>query len=323
MAEDAEIEMRDEYELKNLRPSRHVIPLSEDDREYLRGKARAGDARAWRKLAGEQIRAAEQAIIAHWTLVTHEGVAPQGEYWYDAPEYDEIADGRGWFCGERYARKKTLTVKEVERAREIMERAQALAARLDAILRDHAAAQGWSDEELAERREVALYGARQARVTRAEPDPDEAHFVRYEVPDSYQEREKFRDEALRRDTIMRREMAAQEIRDAMEAFFGYRVIVHGDDALVATQRVRAGFYGEGAGTPKPLGEWLDWVNSPEFPEVLELDQADELWHACKRAEAVKDEYNALVEAHLASRGDPGDAIERRRMETAALWAAAA
>ncbi|HEY0023666.1 MAG TPA: hypothetical protein VGB24_12170 [Longimicrobium sp.] len=210
MAEDAEIEMRHEYELRNLRPSRHAIPLTEDDREYLRGKAHRGDARAWRALAGEQIRAAEQAIIAHWTLVRHDGAPPEGESWYDAPEYDEIADGRAWFCGERYARKKTLTVKEVQRAREIMERAQALAARLDATVRDHATAQGWSDEEFAERREVALYGRRRARVTWGEPDPDEAHFVRYEVPDSYQEREKFREESLRLDAIMRRDMAAQD-----------------------------------------------------------------------------------------------------------------
>lgn len=316
-------DMAPEYDIRCWKPARHLIPLTEDDREYLRGKARTGDARAWSQLAGEQLRAAQQAIIAHWTLVRHSGGEPEGQCWRDAPEYDEIADGRAWFCGEEYPRKRTLTSDEAERARAIMERARALAARLEAIVRDHAAAQGWSDEEFAERREVALYGRRRARVTRAEPDPDEAHFVRYEVPDSYQEREKFWEESLRLDAIMRRDMAAQEIRDAMEAFFGYRVIVHGDDAGVAAQRVRAGFYGGGAGNPKPLGEWLEWVNSPDFPEVLEVEKADELWHAFKRAEAVKDEYNGLVEAHLASRGDRGDAIERRRMETAALWAAAA
>jgi hypothetical protein len=216
-----------------------------------------------------------------------------------------------------------LTPDEVERAREIMERARALAARLEAIVRDHAIAQGWSEEEFAGRREVALYGRRRAMLTRAERRPDEAHFVRFEVPDSYQEREKFWEESLRLDTIMRRDMAAQEIRDAMEAFFGYRVIVHGDDAAVAAQRVRTGFYGGGAGDPKPLGEWLEWLNSPDFPEVLEVDKGDELWDAFERAEAVKVEYNGLVEAHLASHGDEGDTIERRRMETAALWAAAA
>lgn len=323
MLKNDDDDMAPEYDVRCWKPGRDRFPLSDADREYLRGKAHHGDARAWRELAGRQIRAAEQAIIAHWTLVRHSGNEPEGQCWRDAREYDEIADGRAWFCGEEYPRKRTLTSDEAERARAIMERARALAARLEAIVRDHAAAQGWSDEEFAERREVALYGRRRARVTRAEPDPDEAHFVRYEVPDSYQEREKFWEESLRLDAIMRRDMAAQEIRDAMEAFFGYRVIVHGDDAGVAAQRVRAGFYGGGAGNPKPLGEWLEWVNSPDFPEVLELDKADELWHAFKRAEAAKDEYNAMVEAHLASRGDRDDAIERRRMETAALWAAAA
>lgn len=329
MLRDDDDDMAAEYDVRCWKPGWHYIPLTEEDREYLGVKARNGDARAWSELAGEQIRAAEQAIIAHWMLVRHSRGEPEGQCWRDAPEYDEIADGRAWFCGESYARKKTLTVKEAERAREIMERARALAARLEAIVRDHADAQGWSDEEFAERREVALYGRRRARRARravaapVEDDPNEAHFVRYEVPDSYAEREKFWEESLRLDTLMRRDLAKQEIREAMEAFFGYRVIVHGDDAGVAAERVRTGFYGGDAGSLKPLGEWLEWVNSPDFPEVLELDKADELWHACKRAEAVKDEYNALVEAHLASRGDRGDAIERRRVETAALWAAAA
>jgi hypothetical protein len=322
MLRDDDDDMAAEYDIRCWKPGRDRFPLTEDDREYLHGKVRAGDSRAWRELAGEQIRAASQAIIGHWTLVRHSGGEPEGQCWRDAPEYDEIADGRAWFCGEEYPRKRPLTPDEVERAREIMERARALAARLEAVVRDYAAAQGWSEEEFAERREVALYGRRRAVSPRVKDDPDEAHFVRYEVPASYAEREKQWEEEIRRETVRRRDMAAKEIRDAMEAFFGYRVIVHGDDAGVAAQRVRAGFYGGGAGDLKQLGEWLEWVNSPDFPEVLEVGKADELWHAFKRAEAVKDEYNALVEAHLASRGDR-DAIERRRMETAALWAAAA
>ncbi|HEY0035270.1 MAG TPA: hypothetical protein VGB66_01220 [Longimicrobium sp.] len=323
MQRDDDDDMAPEYDVRCWKPIRDHFPLTEEDREYLHGKARDGDARAWRELAGEQLRAAQQAIIAHWTLVRHNGVEPECQCWKDTPEYNEIADDRAWFCGEEYPRKRTLTTEEAERAREIMGRAEALAVRLEAIVRDHATAQGWSDEEFAERREVALYGRRRAVSPRVKDDPDEAHFVRYEVPASYAEREKQWEEEIRRETVRRRDMAAQEIRDAMEAFFGYRVIVHGDDAGVAAQRVRAGFYGGGAGSPKPLGEWLEWVNSPEFPEVLELDKADELWHAFKRAEAVKEEYNALTEAHLASGGDGGDAIERRRVETAALWAAAA
>lgn len=325
MVNDADFEMRDEYDLRNLRPSRHVIPLTDEDREYLRRKAADGDARAWRELAGEQIRAAEQSIIAYWTLVKHNGVEPEGEYWYDAPEYDEIVDDRAWFCGESYPKKKTLTVEEAERAREIMERARALAARLEAIVRDHATAQGWSDEEFAERLEVALYGRRRTPPAEVEDDPDEAHFVRYEVPASYEEREKFWEEAARRDTIMRRDMIAQEIRDAQAALFAYRVIVHGDAPATAAQRVRAAFYGTGSGRPagQALGERLEWLTGPEYPEVLEGDQLDEVWEVFKRAEALKDEYNGLVEAHLAARGDRDDAIERRRTETAALWAAAA
>jgi hypothetical protein len=323
MPRDDDAEIAPEYDVRCWKPVRDFFPLNDEDREYLRGKAREGDARAWRELAGEQIRLASQAIIAHWTLVRHNGVEPNGQCWRDAPEYEQIADDRGWFCGEEYSKKKKLTVEEAERAREIMERARALAARLEAIVRDHATARGWSDEELVERREVALYGRRRAVAARVEPDPDEAHFVRYEVPDRYAEREKFWEEEARRETIERRDMAAQEIRDAMAAFFAYRVIVRGDEAGLAAQRVRAGFYGGGAGNLLGLGEWLEWANSPHFPEVLEVDKADELWHVFRRAEAVKDEYNGLVEAHLTSLGDPGDAIERRRTETAALWAAAA
>jgi hypothetical protein len=321
--DDDDADMAPEYDVRCWKPGWHYIPLTEEDREYLRGKARDGDARAWRELAGEQVRAAEQAIIAHWTLVRHNGVEPEGQCWRDAPECDAIADARAWFCREEYFRQNTLTSEEVERARGIMERARALAARLEAIVRDHATAQGWSDEEFAERREVALYGRRRPVTARVDGDPAEAHFVRYEVPASYAEREKFWEEALRRDTDQRREMAAQEIRDAMEAFFSYRVIVHGDEPGIAAQRVRTAFYGGGAASGERLGEWLEWVTSSEFPEVLEVHKADELWDVFKRAEALKDEYNGLVEAHLAARGDRDDAIERRRMETAALWAAAA
>lgn len=271
-------------------------------------------------MAGEQIRAASQAIIAHWALVRHSGGEPEGQCWRDAPEYDEIADGRAWFCGEEYPRKRPLTPDEVERAREIMERARALAARLEAIVQDHAVSQGWSDEEFAERREVALYGRRRARVTRAEPDPDEAHFVRSEVPDSYEEREKFWEAEARREAIRLRDMAAQEIRNAMAAFFAYRVIVHGDAAPVAAQGVRAAFYD---GPAQELGRGWEWLTSAEYPELLEGDQINAVWELLNRAEEVHEEYNGLVEAHLASRGDRGDAIERRRVETAALWAAAA
>ncbi len=320
MLKNDDDDMAPEYDIRCWKPGRDRFPLSEADREYLRGKAHDGDARAWRELAGRQIRAAEQAIIAHWTLVRHSDGEPEGQCWRDAPEYDEIADGRAWFCGESYAKKKKLTSDEAERAREIMERARALAARLEAVVTDYAAAQGWSDEEFAERREVALYGRRRARVTRAEPNPDEAHFVRYEVPDSYEEREKFWEDEARREAIRLRDMAAQEIRNAMAAFFAHRVIVHGDAPPIAAQRVRAAFYD---GQAQDLGRALEWLTSAEYPEVLEGDQLTGVWEMRNRAEKVHEEYNALVEAHLASRGDRGDAIERRRMETAALWAAAA
>jgi Cu2+-containing amine oxidase len=201
-----------------------------------------------------------------------------------------------------------------------MERARALAARLDAIVRDHATARGWSDEEFAERREVALYGRRRTVAAPVEDDPDEAHFVRSEVPAGYEEREKFFEEEARREAIRLRDMAAQEIRNAMGAFFAYRVIVHGDAAAIAAQGVRAAFYD---GQAQDLGRALEWLTSAEYPEVLEGDQLTGVWEMLNRAEAIHEEYNGLVEAHLASRGDRGEAIERRRMETAALWAAAA
>jgi hypothetical protein len=320
MLRDDDDDMAPEYDVRCWKPGWHYIPLTEKDRAYLWGKASTGDARAWSELAGEQIRAAEQAIIAHWTLVRHSGGEPEGQCWRDAPEYDEIADDRAWLCREEYPRKRTLTAEEAERAREIMERARALAARLEAIVRDHAAAQGWSEEEFAERREVALYGRRRTVAAPAKDDPDEAHFVRYEVPDGYEEREKFWEKEARREAIRLRDMAAQGIRNAMAAFFAYRVIVHGDAPPIAAQRVRAAFYD---GEAQDLGRGLEWLTSTEYPEVLEGDQLTGVWELLNRAEAVHEEYNGLVEAHLASRGDQGDAIERRRMETAALWAAAA
>ena len=313
-------DMAPEYDVRCWKPGRPRFPLNEEDRAYLRGKAEHGDARAWKAIAGEQIRLASQAIIAHWTLVRHAGGEPEGECWRDAPEYDEIADGRAWFCSDEYFEKKVLTSAEVNRAREIIERARALAARLDAIVRDHATAQGWSDEEIVERREVALYGRRRAVVPRVKDDPAEAHFVRYEVPDGYEEREKFWEEEARREAIRLRDMAAQGIRNAMAAFFAYRVIAHGDPPPIAAQRVRAAFYDDQA---QNLGRRLEWLTSPEYPEVLERDQLNVVWDLLDRAEAVHEEYNGLTEAHLASQGGQGDAIERRRMETAALWAAAA
>jgi hypothetical protein len=320
MLQDDDDDMAPEYDIRCWKPGRPRFPLNEEDQAYLRGKAEHRDARAWKAIAGEQIRLASQAIIAHWTLVRHSGGEPEGQCWRDAPEYDEIADGRAWFCGEHYFKKKTLTVEEVERAREIMERARALAARLEAIVRDHATAQGWSDEEFAERREVALYGRRRTVAAPVGDDPDEAHFVRSEVPDRYEEREKFWEEEARREAIRLRDMAAQGIRNAMAAFFAYRVIVHGDAPPIAAQRVRAAFYD---GQPKDLGRGLEWLTSAEYPEVLEGGQLTGVWELLDRAEAVHEEYNGLIEAHLASQGDQGDAIERRRMETAALWAAAA
>jgi hypothetical protein len=320
MLGDDDDDMAPEYDVRCWKPGWHYIPLTEEDREYLRGKARSRDARAWSELAGEQLRAAEQAIIAHWTLVRHNGVEPKGECWKDAPEYDEIADDRAWLCGEEYPRKRALTPDEAERAREIMERARALAARLGAIVRDHATAQGWSEAEFAERREVALYGRRRTVAAPVEDDPHEAHFVRSEVPDRYEERERFWEGEARREAIRLRDMAAQGIRNAMAAFFAYRVIVHGDEPPIAAQRVRAAFYD---GQAQDLGRGLEWLTSAEYPEVLEVDQLNVVWDLLDRAEAVHEEYNGVIEAHLASRGDPGDAIERRRMETAALWAAAA
>lgn len=320
MPRDDDDDMAPEYDVRCWKPGWHYIPLTEEDREYLRGKARNGDARAWSELAGEQLRAAEQAIIAHWTLVRHNGAEPDGQCWKDAPEYDEIADDHAWLCGEEYPRKRPLTSDEAERAREIMERARALAARLESIVRDHAAAQGWSDEEFAERREVALYGRRRPVAAPVEDDPDEAHFVRSEVPDSYEEREKFEEEESRREAIRLRDMAAQGIRNAMAAFFAYRVIVHCDAPPIAAQRVRAAFYD---GQALDLGGGLEWLASAEYPEVLEGEQLTAVWELLDRAEAVHEEYNGLVEAHLASGGDGGEAIERRRVETAALWAAAA
>jgi hypothetical protein len=320
MLREDDDDMAAEYDVRCWKPGRDRFPLNDEDREYLHGKARDGDARAWRELAGEQVRAAEQAIIAHWTLVRHSGGEPEGQCWKDAPEYDEIADDRAWFCGEHYFKKKTLTTEEVERARDIMERARALAARLEVMVRDHATAQGWSEAEFVERREVALYGRRRAVAAPVEDDPDEAHFVRSEVPDRYEEREKFFEKEARREAIRLRDMAAQEIRNAMAAFFAYRVIVHGDAPPIAAQGVRAAFYD---GQAQDLGRALEWLTSAEFPEVLEGDQLTGVWEMLNRAEEVHEEYNALVEAHLASRGDRGDAIERRRMETAALWAAAA
>jgi hypothetical protein len=320
MQRDDDDDMAPEYDVRCWKPMRDYFPLTEEDRDYLRGKARDGDARAWRDLAGEQLRTAQQAIIVHWTLVRHNGVEPEGQCWKDAPEYDEIADDRAWFCGEHYFKKKTLTAEEVERAREIMERARALATRIEAIVKDHAAAQGWSDEEFAERREVALYGRRRPAAAPVEGDPDEAHFVRSKVPDGYEERERFWEEEARREAIRLREMAAQGIRSAMAACFAYRVIVHVDEPPIAAQRVRAAFYD---GQAQDLGRALEWLTSAEYPEVLEGDQLTGVWEMLDRAEAVHEEYDGLIEAHLASRGDRDDAIKRRRMETAALWAAAA
>ena len=320
MQRDDDDDLAPEYDVRCWKPMRDHFPLTQEDRDHLRRKARGGNAQAWRDLAGEQLRAAQQAIIAHWTLVRHNGVEPEGQCWKDAPEYDEIADGRAWFCGEHYFEKKTLTTEEVEHARGIMERARALAARLELIVRDHASAQGWSNEELADRREVALYGRRRAVAAKVEHNADEAHFVRYQVPDRYAEREKFWEEEARREAIRLRDMAVQGIRNAMAAFFAYRVIVHGDAPPIAAQRVRAAFYD---GQAQDLGRGLEWLTSAEYPEVLEGDQLNVVWELLDRAEAVHEEYNGLIEAHLASQGDQGDAIERRRMETAALWAAAA
>jgi hypothetical protein len=68
---------------------------------------------------------------------------------------------------------------------------------------------------------------------------------------------------------------------------------------------------------------LEWLTSAEYPEVLEGDELTGVWNMLTRAQEAHEEYDGLIEAHLASGGDGGDAIERRRMETAALWAAAA
>jgi hypothetical protein len=160
MNDGSEFEMRDQYDFRGARPSRLYTPMTREETAAALRRAACGDAKAWDRITGERVRAAEQAIIAHWTLVRYDGVDPGGAVWTDAPEYDEIIEDRAWMCSDEFFQKATLTREEVERMREIQARVDALANRLNRAVDEHLKAQGYTEEEIADRREAALYGRR-------------------------------------------------------------------------------------------------------------------------------------------------------------------
>ena len=162
MTDEAEFEMAQEYEFRGARPSRLYVPMTRDEYEDAVRKAACGDAKAWDRITGESIRAAEQAIIVHWALVRHDGRDPGNQVWTDAPEYDEIVADRAWLCSDAYLGKEVLTHAEMKRLREIQARANALAERLDGMVAAHLVVKGFSPLQMAQLREAALYGRRTA-----------------------------------------------------------------------------------------------------------------------------------------------------------------
>ncbi|HEX8316782.1 hypothetical protein [Longimicrobium sp.] len=162
MTDEAEFEMADAYEFRGARPSRLYVPMTRDEYDDAVRKAACGYSKAWDRIAGESIRAAEQAIIVHWALVRHDGRDPRNEVWTDAPEYGEIVEDRAWLCSDTYLTKEVLAPAEMKRMREIEARANALAERLDGIVAAHLGAKGFSPHQVAQLREAALYGPRTA-----------------------------------------------------------------------------------------------------------------------------------------------------------------
>lgn len=162
MLSDADDEMAPEYDMRGWKPGRHYHELTGAEREEFVRRAALGDRAAWRRLVGEHVRAAEQAIVAHWTLVRYDGVHPGDRVWTDAPEYDEIIEDRAWMCSEQFVAKQSLSPADVQRLRGIQARADAIAERLNQAVQEHLLQRGCSPEEIGRRRDAALYGGRGA-----------------------------------------------------------------------------------------------------------------------------------------------------------------